>query len=122
MTAVMQKTPRRKISADEMKKARERDNRVVKGRFRCLEVPGGQIQFCFKKYKGDQVRNFTMVDGEIYDIPLMVAKHLNENCWYPKHKHVLDAAGNPMQDVGKKVQRCTFESLEFSDMGAEDDQ
>lgn len=112
---------RGKISAEEMKKMREKDNKMVKGRFRCFEPPGGQIQFAFKKYKGDQVMRFTMVDGEIYDIPRMVAKHLNQNCWYPKHKHVLDANGLPVQDIGKKVQRCTFESLEFADLGADDE-
>lgn len=112
---------RRKISSEEMKKMRERDNKVVKGRFRCFEPPGGQIQFSFKKYKGDPVMNYTMVDGEVYDVPLMVAKHLNENCWYPQNKNILDANGQPMQDIGKKVQRCSFESLEFSAVGAEDD-
>lgn len=79
------------------------------------------MTFSFKKYKGDEVLKYTMVDGEVYNVPRMVAKHLNQGCWYPKHKYVLDANGNPIQDIGKKVQRLSFESLEFDDLGADEE-
>ncbi len=103
----------RKITSDEMNKLREKDHKIVKGIFRCYEPRGGSFTFSFKQYKGDPVLKFTMVDGDTYEIPLMVAKHLNQNCWYPRHAHVVDANGHPTIDIGKKVQRCTFESLEF---------
>lgn len=109
----------RKITPDEMKKMREKDHKMVKGIFRCYEPAGGSFTFNFLKYKGDEVLKYTMVDGEIYTVPIMVAKHLNQNCWWPRHTHVLDANGNPSVEVGKKVQRCSFESLEFQD---EDDE
>lgn len=105
----------RKITDEEMKKMREKDHKLVKGIFRCYEPRGGSMTFSFKKYKGDEVLKYTMVDGDIYDIPLMVAKHLNQQCFYPKHTHVLDSNGHPSVEVGKKVQRCSFESLEFQD-------
>lgn len=120
--AVAAPRSRAKLGAEDIKKMRERDHKVVKGRFRCYEPVGGTMTFVFKKYKGDEVLKYTMVDGEIYDVPRMVAKHLNQNCWYPKHKHVLDANGNPIQDIGKKVKRCGFESLEFDSMGPEDEE
>lgn len=106
----------RKITTEEMNKMRESDHRVVRGMFRCYEPRGGSMTFSFKKYKGDEVLKYTMVDGDIYEIPLMVAKHLNQQCHYPKHTHVLDANGKPSVEVGKKVQRCSFESLEFQDI------
>lgn len=106
----------RKITSEEMRKLRDKDNKIVKGIFRCYEPRGGSMTFSFKKYKGDEVFKMTMVDGDIYNIPLMVAKHLNQNCWYPQHSHVLDANGNPSVEVGKKVHRCSFESLEFQDL------
>lgn len=109
-----------KISDQEMRRERDRDNKTVKGIFRCYEPRGGSLTFSFKKYKGDDVLKFTMVDGDIYTIPLMVAKHLNQNCYYPKHSHVLDANGKPSIEVGTKVQRCSFESLEFQDLQAEE--
>ena len=105
----------RKISDEEMRQAREKDHKMVKGIFRCYEPRGGSVTFSFKKYKGDEVLKYTLVDGDIYTIPLMVAKHLNQDCFYPVHSHVLDANGNPSVEVGKKVQRCSFDSLEFQD-------
>lgn len=109
----------RKLTAEELKKQRERDNKTVKGVFRCYEPMGGSFTFVFKKYKGDPVLKYTLVDGETYDLPLMVAKHLNQNCWYPTHTHMLDAAGEPMVGLGKKNKRCGFESLEFYEEEAE---
>lgn len=110
----------RKITDDEMRKMRQKDHKMVKGIFRCYEPRGGSMTFSFKKYKGDEVLKYTMVDGDIYDIPLMVAKHLNQQCYYPKHSHVLDANGKPSVEVGKKVQRCSFESLEFQEIETEE--
>ena len=117
MTAVNQiiSKPRntRKITAEEMKKMKDKGHKMVKGIFRCYEPRGGSFTFSFKKFPGDQLLKYTLVDGETYDIPLMVAQHLNQNCWYPRHSHVMDMNGNTTVDVGKKVQRCSFESLEF---------
>jgi len=113
MTALAKPLNTRKMTQDEMRKNRERDNKIVKGIFRCYEPRGGSFTFSFKKHKGDQVLKYTLVDGETYEIPLMVAQHLNKNCWYPKHSHVLDANGHPTVEVGQKVKRCSFESLEF---------
>lgn len=107
--------PRRKISPEEYKKMRDKDHKMVRGKFRCMEPPGGSVTFSYRKYKGDQIQSYTMVDGESYTIPLMVAKHLNQDCAYPKHSHVLDADGKPSQQVGKWVRRFGFESLEFYD-------
>lgn len=117
MSTTTLKKPRniRKISPEELKAMREKDHKIVKGIFRCYEPRGGSMTFSYRKYKGDDVLKYTLVDGEIYDLPLMVAKHLNQNCWWPKHSHVLDANGNPSIEVGKKMQRCSFESLEFQD-------
>lgn len=112
-TSLIKPKNTRKITPDEMRKEKERDHKTVKGIFRCFEPRGGSFTFSFKKYKGDPVLKFTLADGETYDIPLMVAKHLNQNCSYPRHSHMLDANGNAMLDTGTKVKRCSFESLEF---------
>lgn len=103
----------RKSTSEEMRIQRDKDHKNVKGIFRCFEPRGGSFTFNFKQYRGDPVLKYTMVDGETYEIPLMVAKHLNKNCWYPRHTHVLDAEGNPTVSQGQKVKRCSFESLEF---------
>jgi hypothetical protein len=112
MSIATEKTTQEKKTRDP-KKEREQDHKMVKGVFRCYEPMGGSFTFNFKKYKGDQVLKYTMVDGEVYEVPMMIAKHLNNNCWYPRHSHVMDINGNPTLDVGKKVKRCSFESLAF---------
>jgi hypothetical protein len=95
---------------------REKDREPVRGKFLFHEVPGGTMRFVYKAYKGDQVEHYTMIDGEVYTIPLGVARHLNKNCWYPIHAYALDDKGSPTQKVGRKVRRCSFQSLEFVDI------
>lgn len=95
---------------------RDKDKEPVKGKFIFHEVPGGSMAFVFKAYKGDKVEHYDLRDGEIYTLPLGVAKHLNKNCWYPIHTHALDEHGKPSIKIGQKVRRCSFQSLEFIDI------
>jgi len=98
-----------------MKYMRDKDREMVKGVFRFHEVPGGSMNFVFRKYKEDQVERYDMVDGQIYTIPLGVAKHLNKNVSYPIHAF-LEQENGPTIKVGKTVRRCSFQSLEFIDI------
>lgn len=98
-----------------LEKQRAKDKEMVKGIFRFHEVPGGQVTFPYRAYKGDQVENYTLVDGQVHTIPFGVARHLNTNCWYPQHAYQLDAEGKPKMQLEKKVQRMSFQSLEFTD-------
>jgi hypothetical protein len=91
------------------------ESRLVKGVFRCMEPAGGCVRFCFRKYKWDPVQWYTMYDGETYEVPLSVARHLNQNCNVPVHSHVLDSQGKPTLDVkGKTRSRMNFESTLFA--------
>jgi hypothetical protein len=99
-----------------LKYMRDKDREMVRGKFIFHEVPGGMMKFVFRKYKEDPVENFTLIDGQIYTLPLGVAKHLNKNCWYPVHHYLQDETGKPVQRVGQKVRRCSFQSLEFVDI------
>lgn len=95
---------------------RDKDREKVRGIFRFHEVPGGSMSFMFKAYKEDQLERYDMVDGEVYTIPLGVAKHLNNDCWYPVHAYTTDENGRPSMKIGQKVKRCSFQSLEFVDI------
>lgn len=99
-----------------LKMERDKDREKVKGVFKFYEVPGGSLSFIFRKYKEDPIEKFTMVDGQVYTIPLGVAKHLNKNGWYPRHAYQLDDAGKPIMTIGEKVHRFGFQSLEFQDI------
>ena len=110
----------------ELRKAWEKDKTPVRGMFKFHECPGGVFEFSYRKYKWDDVRTFfqkdgtALVDGEVYTLPLGIAKHLNKNCWYPVHKYLEDEEGKKSIQVGKKVQRVSFQSLEFTDMNDQD--
>ena len=99
-----------------LKYQRDKDREPVKGIFKYYEVPGGTVNFVYRKYKEDPVEHFTLVDGQVYTLPLGVAKHLNKNGWYPIHKYALDENGKPTMKIGQKVRRIGFQSLEFVDI------
>lgn len=117
-------TPEKKTKAN-LKYMRDKDREQVKGIFRFYEVPGGSMSFVYRAYKEDQVERFDLIDGQVYSIPLGVAKHLNKNGWYPEYEFTAgekdtQGAYNQMTGavmrVGKKVRRFGFQSLEFVDV------
>lgn len=76
----------------------EEETQLVRGRFRCFETPGGSLRVQVRKYKGIPMFDKTMIDGEMYEVPLYVARHLNGidkvagalngkigSCSYPVH-------------------------------------
>lgn len=107
---------KKEVTKQSLKYSRDKDREMVKGIFRFYEVPGGSMSFVFKVYKEDPVERFDFVDGEVYKIPLGVAKHLNKNGWYPVHVHSVDDVGKPSMRIGQKVRRFGFQSLEFVDI------
>ncbi len=102
--------------AKKLKVLRDKDREMVKGVFKYYEVPGGVVEFCFKKYAEDPLEKFTFYDGQVYTIPLGVAKHLNNDTWYPIHEYGRKEDGSPLQRIGQKIRRMAFQSLEFMDM------
>lgn len=109
-------TDQAKKNVTNLKYQRDKDSEMVKGIFHFYEVPGGSMSFNFKKYKGDKVERYDMVDEGVYTIPLGVAKHLNQNGNYPIHQHLKDESGNVSMKIGQKVNRFGFQSLEFMDI------
>jgi hypothetical protein len=99
-------------SEEKRLKAYKEDSKLVRGKFLCHEPKGGQVKFPFRKYKEDKTVQYTMKDGEVYQVPLAVAKHLN-NCGWEVHSHLLDAQGNPYVGTGKIERRFSFQSLDF---------
>jgi hypothetical protein len=105
-----------KLTKANLKYMRDKDREMVKGIFKYYEVPGACMEFVYKAYKEDPLEKYTLWDGEAYNLPLGVAKHLNKNGWYPVHAHAQDADGRVVAKVGQKVRRFGFQSLEFVDI------
>lgn len=94
---------------------RERDAQPVKGIFKFYEVPGGRLKFIFHQHAGDPIDRIDMVDGQVYTVPLRVARHLNKNGFYPNYIFAPDEHGIGKVKVGSKTHRFGFQSLEFID-------
>jgi hypothetical protein len=130
--AIEQKETRKLTKAEVPKKVaaeRERDIELVTGLFRYVEKPGQKICFNFKKYAQEPNKKYELEDGKRYRIPRMVARHLNQNCFYTEYKRLggplasndIFAAGTGNESTYanmyavKKHHRTEFRSLEFMD-------
>lgn len=89
------------------------DNVIVRGRFNFHEVSGGTLTFPYRKYKGDKVRHYALVDGNIYNIPRGVAKHIATTGSYPIHEYQVDENGKATVRIGRRKRRYSFESTDF---------
>lgn len=94
------------------------DREMVTGVFRDLDVKGGQMEFPFRKYRGDKLIPWKFKDGEVRTIPRMVAHHINTNCKVPVYKEGKDEEGRNIEVVDYYESRFSFQSLEF---GVNDD-
>lgn len=112
---------------------RERDNELVTGIFYYTERPGSILSFRFKKYAGDDYKEYNLQHGERYKLPRMVARHLNKDVHYTKYTQLDNSSmqagaqgqksrfedGSRRKQHGmsmqEKVHRCEFRSLEFMD-------
>jgi len=103
----------KKAAAEKIERMKEEDLRMVKGIFKNLECPNGCVKFFVRKYKGEPVRDFLMWDGKEYEVPLYVAKNLNNGCCYPVHAWSVDPEGKPLEIIGKMVNRFAFISMDF---------
>jgi hypothetical protein len=102
----------KEVIAKDLKVKRDKERTPVRGIFKYHECPGAMFEFMFKKYAEDPLEKFSMLDGEVYTIPLGVARHLNTACWYPVHKFQSKDSSLTTQE---KIRRTSFQSLEFMD-------
>lgn len=100
----------KEVIAKDLKVKRDKERVSVRGIFRYHECPGGSVGFMFKKYAEDPLEKYNLQDGEVYTLPLGVARHLNTNCWYPVHSYQSKDSGMTVQE---KIRRTSFQSLEF---------
>lgn len=114
--------------AKKLKHQRDKERELVRGVFHYYEVPNGVLEFSYKKFREDPVETYQLFDGQIYSLPLGVAKHLNQNIAYPQYEYIKgeEVIGGYNSGYGStpamgmriksKVKRCSFQSLEFLDV------
>lgn len=94
----------------EIERRRKFDSEIVSGTFNYTQVPGGTLEFYYKKYKGDPIKKYSFVDGQHYNIPRGVANHLNDNCGIPVHQYIQDEKGTPIAKLSTPFKRFMFSS------------
>ena len=100
---------------ENLKAQQEIESKLVRGKFVFHECPGGVMNFPFRKFKGDKIVTYSMKDGQVYEIPLAVAKHLNTNVSWPVYQERRDEAGNTIgHSVKSHVRRASFQPLDFN--------
>jgi len=113
---------KKKFKAD-LKKMYDEEKQIVRGRFLCFEPRGGSVTFVYRKYEWEHPVQYTFQDGEEYDVPLGVARHLNgiditakgvngniNSCAYPVHAYQQDGSGRPAVTVGEHIRRYAFQT------------
>jgi hypothetical protein len=131
--------PSKEEAKAKIKKLIEEETKLVEGKFRNFETPGGSTRIQIRKYPNIPMFDRVMIDGERYKIPLYAARHLNgvdrsaegsgkkiNTCSFPVHgfnwdpskpmpRSTEDAQGIPVPLIGieKWTRRYGFESLEF---------
>ena len=103
----------KKKASDVVEKAKKEDSKLVKGIFKNHECQGGDVIFSIRLYKGEPVRTYHLIDGHDYELPLGVARHINRQCKYKKHKWLVDKDGNKMISPDKPVERYSFVSSDY---------
>jgi hypothetical protein len=141
---IIAESPLKKMTRDQLKahvkSLRDKDNELVTGVFQNLEnrATGGSkgaLVFSYKAYAGDPYEFYELHDGERYQLPRGVVRHLNTNCFYREYHHLNNAAlgGNnvagdtPLRvgvasdgrlqkqqyQASRKVHRFAFHNLEY---------
>jgi hypothetical protein len=67
----------RELTKEKIKELIAEETKIVRGTFICFETPGASTTVTVRKYPGVPVFTKTMKDGEMYEIPLYVARFLN---------------------------------------------
>lgn len=60
-----------------MEKMRKEGEKMIKGMFEFVDAQGGWLDFSYRFFPGEPIRTVKINHGEIVDIPMILAKHLN---------------------------------------------
>lgn len=96
--------------AERIKKLRKEGEKMIKGMFEFVDAQGGWLDFSYRFFPGDPIRTIKITHGEICDVPMILAKHLN-NCYKKVRKlpENLDQGGVSVT----KVSRTRFTPMDM---------
>jgi hypothetical protein len=105
----------KKNASEKIKEMEKEDSKLVKGVFKNHECKGACVEFQYRKYKGEPIMFYTLKDGETYEIPYGVAKHIN-NSKKKERSFVLNARGEPTTKTytSSYTERYSFTPTDFN--------
>ena len=86
------------INKDSIEGMTRETDKMVTGTFINVECPGQPAKICCKYYKNMPYFSDTFHDNERRTIPLSVARHINERCFFEEQKYILDESGAPLKN------------------------
>ena len=64
-------------SKELMVKMRKEGDKMIRGMFEFVDAQGGWIDFSYRFFPGEPIRTVKIMHGEVCDVPMILAKHLN---------------------------------------------
>lgn len=64
-------------SKQQIEKLRKEGEKLIRGMFEFVDAQGGWLDFSYRFFPGEPIRTIKINHGEIVDIPILLAKHLN---------------------------------------------
>ena len=81
-----------------IKKMRKEYNVMVKGQFEFVDAEGGFFEFTERMFPGDNIQTIQLIHGEICEIPMGLAKRLNNTKQIiSRYKDVEQAPNGPIR-------------------------
>ena len=105
-------TEQKAKAAEKIKKMQKEGEKLVKGMFEFIDAQGGWLDFSYRFYPGEPIRTVKITHGEVVDIPLDLAKHLN-NVY--KKVRIMKENADKGQDVVNRYSRTRFTPMDFID-------
>ena len=103
----------KKAAKEKLDAMYKEESKLVKGIFKNLECKGGSAQFAWRKYPQEEIQLWNMEDEKSYEIPLGLARHINNDCFIPTHKYLVNEDGDRIVGIGLKNSRYQFLSTEY---------
>lgn len=94
-----------------MDKMRKEGEKLVKGMFEFVDAGGGWLEFSHRFFPGP-IQTVKIIHGEICDIPMILAKHLNNVYKKVRLPATADASG-VIRTTLTKTSRCRFTPMDI---------
>lgn len=101
----------RSKAKDKMDKMRKEGEKMIKGMFEFVDAQGGWLDFSYRFFPGEPIRTIKITHGEVIDIPMALAKHLNNV--YKKVRIPRQNLDTGSQDQVTKIARTRFTPMDM---------